>query len=201
MKPIPILNVRANQRCPRRGRAQAAQVPEKRYSVAGATRIVQRVVCVGGDGRQACSAGGENQLRTYRAQASLEDVLAPVVSTRLDTPLTRGEWVSEDQPLNYDASDNVGVYSADVVIGGAAAGSSALPCSVAYAPTPVQPRPTFESQFPCPNGPGRTMSQTERVGEGTQPPVVRIQDPAGNVGESAPVMVRIDRTPPGRVDV
>src|SRR3954471_23738502 len=36
MKPIPILNVRANQRCPRRGRAQAAQVPEKRYSVAGA---------------------------------------------------------------------------------------------------------------------------------------------------------------------
>ena len=32
---IPILNVRANQKCPKPGRAQAAQFPEKEYQVRG----------------------------------------------------------------------------------------------------------------------------------------------------------------------
>ena len=46
--PTPIKNVRANSRCPRRGYAQAAGWPRPRtYDIAGATKIVQRIVCVG----------------------------------------------------------------------------------------------------------------------------------------------------------
>ncbi len=70
MKPIPLLNVRANKKCPRPKRAQLKQMPQTAYSVAGATRIVHRVICVGGGGRQSCSTAGNNQLRTYRAEAS-----------------------------------------------------------------------------------------------------------------------------------
>ena len=57
-KPIPILNVRANEKCPRPKRAQLKQIPADAYSVPGATRIVHRVVCVGGGGRQSCSTVG-----------------------------------------------------------------------------------------------------------------------------------------------
>src|SRR3954469_4671597 len=46
--PIAIKNVRANQRCPRPRRAQAAGYQSRTFNVTGATRIVQRVICVGG---------------------------------------------------------------------------------------------------------------------------------------------------------
>ncbi len=87
MKPIPLLNVRANEKCPRPKRAQLKQIPQQGYFVTGATRIVHRVICVGARGRQSCSTAGNNQLRTYRAEASVEDTTPPVVATRLDTPL------------------------------------------------------------------------------------------------------------------
>jgi hypothetical protein len=43
---IAIKNVRANQRCPRPRRAQAAGYRSRTFDVSGATRIVQRVICV-----------------------------------------------------------------------------------------------------------------------------------------------------------
>src|SRR5215208_2424346 len=46
IKPVPIKNVRANQRCPQRKRAQAAGYRSRTFTVTGATRIVQRVICV-----------------------------------------------------------------------------------------------------------------------------------------------------------
>src|SRR3954453_11405750 len=88
---MPILNVRANQKCPKKGRAQTAQFPEQTYNVPGATRIVQRVSCVGDDERRACSSSGANEIRTFRAEMTLEDVAPPTVTTLLDTPLTRGD--------------------------------------------------------------------------------------------------------------
>ena len=93
-KPIPILNVRANHKCPKKGRAQTAQFAEQPYSVPGATRIVHRVACIGGDGTKSCSSAGVNEIRTFRAEVTLEDVAAPTVTTLVDTPLTRGEWVN-----------------------------------------------------------------------------------------------------------
>jgi hypothetical protein len=193
--PIPILNVRANQKCPKKGRAQTAQFPEKPYPMAGATRIVQRVTCVGGGGRNACSSAGENEIRTFRAEMTLEDVVAPTATTLVDTPLTRGEWVTGDQVLNYDANDNVGVQSAEVIIGGAPAGNADRPCRFANS------RVTFAIQTPCPNGPGQMIVTTARVSEGTQPLVLRVKDPAANLGDSQAITARIDRTPPDRVEV
>ena len=109
---IPIKNVRANRRCPRPARAQAAYDPPKTFDVPGATRIVQRVICVGADKRKWCSGRGLNYVRTYQATVVIADDIAPTVGILQDTPLAAGEWVSGTQPLNYTASDNAGVRSA-----------------------------------------------------------------------------------------
>ena len=62
--PIALKNVRANQRCPRARRAQAAGYRARTFNISGATRVVQRVICVGGNGQKSCSARGSNYIRT-----------------------------------------------------------------------------------------------------------------------------------------
>ena len=131
--PVAIKNVRANRRCPRPARAQTAGYRSRTFNVMGATRIVQRVICVGGDGRKSCSARGRNYLRTYEAEVRIADVLAPSASVLGDTPLGRGEWVGGTQPLNYDASDNVGVRAADAIVAGITGGSHRAPVRVRLA--------------------------------------------------------------------
>ena len=65
---VKIKNVRANQHCPRKRRAQQAGYRARTFNVAGTTRIGQRVIRMGGHGRNSCSARGLNFLRTYTAQ-------------------------------------------------------------------------------------------------------------------------------------
>ncbi|MBA2634362.1 MAG: hypothetical protein H0U86_15415, partial [Chloroflexi bacterium] len=195
IQPIAIKNVRANQRCPRAARAQQAGYRSRTFTVTGATRIVQRVICVGGHGRKSCSARGSNYLRTYEAEVGIADVLAPTATIVGDTPLARGEWVRGTQPLNYDASDNVGVRMAHAIVAGQTGGSQQRPCAFAA------PERTYADRVPCPNGPGQINVNTTILPEGTQPLVVQAQDPAGNIGDSPAVTARIDNTPPGRVDV
>jgi hypothetical protein len=195
IQPIAIKNVRANQRCPRPRRAQAAGYRSRTFNVTGATRIVQRVICVGGRGRRSCSARGSNYLRTYEAEVRIADVLAPAAGITGDAPLARGEWVRGTQPLNYDASDNVGVRMARALAAGQTGGSQQRPCAFA------SPERTYADRVPCPNGPGQMNVNTTILPEGTQPLVVQAQDPAGNIGDSPAVTARIDNTPPGRVDV
>src|SRR3954447_10106409 len=77
IKPVSIKNVRANQHCPRRTEAQAAGYRSRTFDVTGATRIVQRVICQGGDGRKSCSARGANYLRTYQAEVGVLDDQPP----------------------------------------------------------------------------------------------------------------------------
>ena len=93
--PVSIKNVRANSGCPHNGRAQAAGWPRARsYDVTGATRIVQRVACVGSAAASYCSARGLNYIRTFKAQATVVDLTPPGVSIVQDNPFTRGEWVN-----------------------------------------------------------------------------------------------------------
>ncbi len=194
--PVPIKNVRANQNCPRPGRAQAAGYRSRTFNVNGATRIVQRVICVGaGEGRNSCSSRGSNYLRTYEAEVGIADVLTPTAAIIGDTPLARGEWVGGIQPLNYDASDNVGVRMAHAIVAGTSGGFEQRPCAFA---TPAR---TYADGVPCPNGPGQISAATTGFPEGTQTLVVRVQDPAGNAGESPAVTARIDNMAPGRVDL
>ena len=61
--PVVIRNRPANRKCPRGVRAQASQVRGTRTvrkSIAGATQIVQRAVCVGAKGKRFCSARSFN---------------------------------------------------------------------------------------------------------------------------------------------
>ena len=195
VKPISIKNVRANEHCPRGTRAQAAGYRSRTFNVSGATRIVQRVICMGGGGRRSCSARGSNYIRTYQAEVGIVDEQPPAASIAADTALARGDWVSGTQPLNYDASDNVGIRLAQALVGGQRGGVDQRSCLLAT------PGGAFADGVPCPNGAGHIDVDTKSFPEGTQQLVVQPQDTAGNVGSSAPVTARIDNTPPGRVDV
>jgi hypothetical protein len=195
IKAIPLKNVRANQNCPQGARAQAAGYRLRTFNVTGATRIVQRVACVGGNGRKSCSARATNYIRTYKAEIAISDDRAPAVSILGDTALARGDWVSGTQPLNYDAADNVGVRMAQVVASGLRGGFEQRPCSLAT------PEGAFAVGIPCPNGPGRIAVDTTVFPEGTQTLVAQAQDAANNVSSSAPVTARVDNTAPARVDV
>lgn len=195
IKAIPIKNVRANQHCPGRARAQAAGYRSRTFNVTGSTRIVQRVICQGGGGRRSCSARGTNYIRTYQAVVGVEDDQAPTATAAADTPLGSGAWVSGSQPLNYDAEDNVGIRKVGALVGDQSGGSDQRSCSLAT------PSGAFADGVPCPNGAGQIAVDTHRLPEGTQQLVVQAQDTAGNIGNSAPVTARIDNTAPARADV
>jgi hypothetical protein len=156
---------------------------------------VQRVACVGDERRKSCSARGSNYVQTREAEVGIVDVSPPSATIGPDTPLARGEWVSGSQPLNYDASDNVGVRRTDAIIAGQLANSDVRSCAFAI------PDQMFAEPVPCPNGPGVINVDTTRLPQGAQQATARAQDTAGNLGESPRVVARIDNTPPGRVDV
>jgi hypothetical protein len=195
IKPVPIKNVRANQRCPGPARAQAAGYKSRTFDVTGATRIVQRVICAGGNGRRSCSARRANYIRTYQAKVGVVDEQLPAATISPDTPLATGAWVAGSQPLNYIAGDNVGVRLVEAVIGDRVGGAEQRPCALAT------PDGAYSSAVPCPNGPGHISVTTKQFSEGTQQLAVQAQDTAGNVGSSAPVTVRIDNGAPARVAV
>ena len=86
---LPAPDTRAGRRLPL---AHVQRRPARRA-------IVQRVICVGGDGRKSCSARGTNYIRTYQAEVGVVDEQAPTATIAADTPLATGAWVSGSQPL------------------------------------------------------------------------------------------------------
>lgn len=186
---ISMKNVRANRGCPRPGMAQASGAPFPRaYDLGGATRIVQRVVCVGSAKHQFCSAQGRNYIRTFSAEATVVDGSAPAVGVIPSLPLARGEWVRGKQSFDYEASDNVGVKSASALIAGSLRGDDPRFCR-------------YSQRVPCTNGPGSIQTDTTEAPEGSQSLTVVAEDAAGNRAESAAVTVRIDNAAPGAVPV
>lgn len=186
---IPIKNVPANRRCPKPARAQAAGWPKPRtYDVGGATRIVQRIVCVGSRDRRFCSARGSNYIRTFTAQATVIDNSGPAVSIVADNPFSRGEWVRGPQTVTYDASDNTGVRSAQPIIG-------------ARTPAKVLRSCNYAQPVPCPNGTGHVTIEQSELDEGTQQLAIIAEDAGGNATGSPATTVRVDNTAPGAVAV
>lgn len=186
---IPMKNVRANRGCPRPDTAQESGAPFPRaYDLGGATRVVQRVVCVGSPKHQSCSAEGRNYIRTFSAEATVVDATAPSVGVVQDSRFTRGEWVKGKQRFSYDASDNVGVKSASALISGGLRGTEVRSCD-------------YSQRVPCPNGGGPIEIDTTEAPEGSQPLTVVAEDAAGNRAESGAVTVRIDNAAPGAVPV
>jgi hypothetical protein len=187
--PVPIKNVRANRRCPRPKFAQAAGWPRARtYDIAGATKIVQRVICVGSSKTPYCSSRGLNYIRTFKAQATVVDVSPPAVSIVPDNPFTRGEWVSGVQRVTYAAWDNAGVRLARAIVGGLARGEHSRECNYAL-------------RAPCANGAGAVAIDTSSLADGSHPLFVEAEDAAGNPSGSGQMAVRIDNTAPGAVSV
>lgn len=186
---VAIKNVRANRGCPMQGHAQAAGWPGARnYNIAGATKIVQRVLCVGSTAKPYCSARGLNYIRTFKAQATVVDVSPPGVTITRDNPFTRGEWVRGSQQVGYASLDNVGIRLARPIFSGIAYGDTARACN-------------YAQRVPCPNGLQSIPIDTRKLREGSQPLVVRALDAAGNPGDSAVATVRVDNTAPGAVPV
>jgi hypothetical protein len=185
-----IKNVRANRGCPRPEVAQASSWPRPRaYDLGGATKIVQRVVCVGAASAQFCSGRGLNYMQTFTAEATVVDTSGPSVTIVPDTALARGEWVSGTQTLDYEASDNVGVKKATAYLAGAAGDSDARSCD-------------YSQRIPCQNGSGQLDEvETEHRPEGSQPLYVAAEDAAGNTTNSATVTAHLDNTPPGTTPV
>ena len=166
--PTPIKNVRANTRCPRRGYAQAAGWPRPHtYDIAGATKIVQRVVCVGEKKEPHCSSRGLNYIRTFKAQATVVDVSPPAVSVLQDNPFTQGQWVRGRQTVNYVASDNVGVKLARAIVSGASRAEHHRGCN-------------FAATTPCVNGLGAISLETRQLGDGSHALAVDALDAADN---------------------
>lgn len=193
IQPVPIRNFRAGQGCPKPGRAQAAYTSEK-HDVTGATRIVQRVICVAAT----CSARHNNYLQTYKATVTITDNTPPTASIVPDTPLAQGAWVNGTQPLDYDAADNIGVRLGRAIIGGqpVIGADDQRSCALGSADT-------FAAPVPCPTS-GRSripVDTTHALSEGTQTLQAQAVDAAGNPGTSSPVLARIDNTAPARVDV
>ncbi|HEU5105168.1 MAG TPA: hypothetical protein VFU11_04960 [Solirubrobacterales bacterium] len=187
--PLAIKNVRANRRCPKPGMAQASNYPLPRtYDLGGASRIIQRVVCVGAPAHDFCSARGQNYIGTLALEATVVDGVAPSVGIRQDSPFTRGEWVRGQQTFTYDASDNVGVKGASASIAGGQRGGNSRGCN-------------FTQRIPCPSGPGLIDVDTAEIPEGSQALTVTAEDAAGNTATSGPVTVRLDNAAPGAVAV
>ena len=185
--PTPIKNVRANTRCPRRRRAQAAGWPRPRtYDIAGATKIVQRIVCVGERKKPHCSSRGLNYIRTFKAQATVVDVSPPAVSVLQDNLFTRGQWVRGVQTVNYTASDNVGVKRARAIVAGVSQAEHTRGCD-------------FSATIPCLNGGGAIGFDTGRLGDGSHQLAVDAADAADNLAVSWPLTIRVDNTAPGAV--
>src|SRR5262249_38678323 len=99
---VTIKNVRANRGCPRPDLAQASSWPRPRnFNPQEATRIVQRVVCVGSPTRDFCSARGQNYIRTFAAEATVVDGVPPTSVIAPSSPLASGAWVSGKQGFSY----------------------------------------------------------------------------------------------------
>jgi hypothetical protein len=184
-----VKDVKANHGCPRPDEAQASSYPRPRsYELGGASRIVQRVICVGAPQASFCSAKGQNYLETFTAEATVVDETPPSVSVSSGGPLVAGEWAAGGQGVGYEAADNTGVKEVKGFVAGDAAGESSRSCD-------------YTQRIPCPSGPGQIEVDTDKLPEGTQQLHLSATDAAGNTAESAPVTVRIDNTPPGAVPV
>jgi hypothetical protein len=183
-----IRNWRANRNCGKtdRGYTQVSQVGGIRrpvpFAMPGATRIVQRTVCVGGSRKRFCSARSINRIQTFWAEATIADNSPPTVAVVQDNPFTQGGWVNGNQSVTYTVSDNVGVKTGVALAGGREFRHDRQ-CD-------------HTRTIPCTNDPGRIEVRTTDIAEGTQPLVVRAVDAADNAAASQPVTVRVDRTAP-----
>lgn len=178
------------RRCRKRAipRVSLARIPRPRtVALGGATRIVQRVICVrrGGCSTARTSKGARAAFTTYYAQVKVADVEPPRVRI-LGGSLVSGRWVRGEQAVRFAASDNTGV-----------AGTGALLASQQY---PGKGNTCPESFPVCSNALVQIKAQTTGSTDGRQLVSVIGKDRAGNVG-IARAAAAVDNHAPGRIPV
>jgi hypothetical protein len=152
----------------------------------GVTRLVQRVVCVGGP-NGFCTDRSLNRIVTWYARATIDDPHPPTASIVQDNPFTQGAWTgTSTQSVGYAANDPYGggIKTAAAHIATAKSRDDVAACDYTHTVPCAQQRT------------GRIEVRTSEIPEGTQQLVVRALDAADNSGDSAAVMVRVDRTAP-----
>ncbi|WP_155891773.1 Ig-like domain repeat protein [Conexibacter woesei] len=118
--------------------------------------------------------------RLVAATVRLEDDSAPTINS-VTGALWTGAWVSGEQTLAVDASDNSGIRHTALIIDGSVAGSRDRACN-------------YSQSVPCPNGVDTfTLTQPE----GVHHVAVQVTDSAGNTTTTDPVTELVDNTPPG----
>jgi hypothetical protein len=85
---LTLVACRANVPCPREKRPvmrmmSVQQHEPKTFNLPGATRIIQRVKCVGRKGAAWCSSSGKNSLETLEATVAVSDVSPPLLQRGL----------------------------------------------------------------------------------------------------------------------
>jgi hypothetical protein len=183
--PVILKSLQAGRACPSgRSGGQAANVPRRRwYSLGGATKLVQRVVC---RSRRGCSAARVTSAQTYKASAYVADDSQPAVRL-LGGGLDSGHWVRGNQLVRFYAADNVGIRAAQLSIDGVPYASEFRACN-------------FAARVPCPNGLGSISLSTQRLRDGLHTSGLRVVDSAGNAS-AAGFPTFVDNTAPARVDV
>ncbi|MGI8846360.1 MAG: hypothetical protein ACR2HC_09365, partial [Thermoleophilaceae bacterium] len=184
-RPLGLRTIRPGRNCPHKGRVRASdsRVGEV-FNVNGATRIVQRVVCLPKVART-CSSRRANYIKTRRARVEVRDVSPPTVRITGGSLLTGG-WVNGTKTVTFDASDNLGIKSGRAVLGGTEGKEKGRPCDSALI-------------VPCQNGPDALGIDTRQYAEGTQDLTVQARDGSDLVGQSPPQRVYIDNSAPTAV--
>ena len=185
--PVPIKNVRANQRCPRRGNAQAAGWAKRRtYDVNGSNKIVQRIICVGKRGAPILLEPRRElhpDLRGARHGGRREPTGHPDPP---EQPVHAGAVGERESDGEYDAADNVGVRLAQAVVGGLVQAGHARPCDF----TRMRPVPERSRRDPK-----STPASSRRD---LKPLALQALDSAGNAGPQAPSPFASTTLRPGR---
>ena len=186
---FPLPRRRQPRRCGQS--AEAAEIsgypaPREVRGAAGATRILQRVVCTArrGCATSATRRGARADARTWHAQIDLLDVQGQKVSVA-KYGLFSGQWVRGLQPVRLSSTDNVGIAWDQVSAGPVQLAFNKRICSNAQ-------------RIPCPNGSAQLRVDTARAGEGTRALKVQVADGGSNVTTVAAV-AKIDNVPPTRV--
>ena len=152
--------------------------PRKPYNIAGTTEIIARSSALG-----LRVLGAEVQLLEIdHLSVVILDMQPPRWHSARHALATGAVGFTGSQPLNYDASDNIGIVEVDAKSSGGNAGSDGRPCALAI---PGHRRTTAAT--PCPNGGGQIMVDTGRLHGGNAGARRDRVRPRGQTHRSAPV--------------
>ena len=122
------------------------------------------------------------QIYVHNASVTLSDGSSPGVTLTGGTLLSGG-WKGGTQSVVVDATDNIGIAEASVLVDGVKQGRTPRSCS-------------YGQKVPCSSGATSLQVPTAGLADGPHTVQGEAVDASGNAGQSASATVYIDNTPP-----